>query len=77
MANHFTGTHPDSRFVKTLTAQLPGIEVRRVLRNRSYAEIRADVVEGRELAEEEVIPILREVFGLEVPEGARFRAFGG
>lgn len=77
VANHFTGTHPDSRFVKTLTAQLPGIEVRRVLRNRSYAEIRADVVEGRELAEEEVIPILREVFGLEVPEGARFRAFGG
>jgi N-hydroxyarylamine O-acetyltransferase len=77
MANHFTGTHPESRFVKTLTAQLPGPEVRRILRNRSYAEIRAGAVEGRELAPEEVIPTLREVFGLDVPEGARFRAFGG
>lgn len=77
MANHFTGTHPESRFVKTLTAQLPGPEVRRILRNCSYAEIRADAVEGRELAVEEVVPTLREVFGLDVPEGTRFRAFLG
>ena len=77
MANHYTSTHPESRFVKTLTAQLPGPEVRSILRNRAYAEIRGDAVEGRELAPEEVIPVLREVFGLEVPEGARFRAFAG
>jgi len=74
MANHFTSTHPESRFIKTLTAQLPGPEVRRVLRNRAYAELRGEQVEGRELAPVEVIPILREVFGLDVPEGARFRA---
>jgi N-hydroxyarylamine O-acetyltransferase len=74
MANHFTSTHPDSRFVKTLTAQLPGPEVRRILRNRAYAELRGDAVEGRELVPEEVIPTLREVFGIEVPEGATFRA---
>ncbi len=76
MANHYTSTHPDSRFLKTLTAQLPGPDVRRILRNRAYAEIRGDQAEGRELALEEVTPTLQEVFGIEVPEGAKFRAFG-
>ena len=32
MANHYTATHPESRFIRTLTAQLPGPEVRRILR---------------------------------------------
>ncbi len=77
VANHYTATHPESRFVRTLTAQLPGPEVRRILRNRAYAEIYADRVEGRELAPEEVVPILREAFGIDVPEGARFRALEG
>jgi N-hydroxyarylamine O-acetyltransferase len=76
LANHYTSTHPESRFLKTLTAQLPGPEVRRILRNRAYAELRGDQAEGRELAPEEVLPMLREVFGIEVPEGAKFRAFG-
>lgn len=75
MANHYTSTHPESRFVATLTAQLAGTEVRRILRNRAYAEIRGEAVEGRELAPEEVIPTLRDVFGIDVPAGARFRAF--
>jgi N-hydroxyarylamine O-acetyltransferase len=74
MANHYTSTHPESRFRKTLTAQLPGPEVRRVLRNRAYAEIRGDQVEGRELSLEEILPILRNEFGIEVPEGAQFTA---
>ncbi len=77
MANHFTSTHPESRFVKTLTAQLPGPEVRRLLRNRAYAELRGDQAEGRELAQEELLPLLRKVFGIEVPDGARFRALMG
>ncbi|WP_243304428.1 arylamine N-acetyltransferase family protein [Geothrix oryzisoli] len=75
MANHYTSTHPESRFIRTLTAQLPGPEVRRILRNRAYAELRGAEVSGRELAPEEVIPVLRTVFGLDLPEGARFRAF--
>lgn len=77
MANHYTSTHPESRFVKTLTAQLPGPEVRRILRNRAYAELRGNGAEGRELPLEALIPTLREVFGIEVPEGTRFRAFEG
>jgi N-hydroxyarylamine O-acetyltransferase len=75
LANHYTSTHPDSRFLRTLTAQLPGPDLRRILRNRAYAERRGDQAEGRELAPEEVIPTLREAFGIEVPEGAKFRAF--
>ncbi len=77
MGNHYTSTFPESRFIKTLTAQLPGPEVRRILRNRAYAEVRGEAVEGRELAMDEVIPVLREVFGIDVPEGATFRALQG
>ena len=77
VGNHFTATHHDSGFVKNLTAQLPGTEVRRILRNRTYAEIRGDQAEGREVALADLIPTLREAFGIEVPEGARFRAFEG
>ncbi|WIL21615.1 arylamine N-acetyltransferase [Geothrix sp.] len=77
LASHYTSTHPDSRFIKTLTAQLPGPEVRRILRNRAYAELRGDQVAGRELAPEEVIPMLRGTFGIDVPEGARFLALEG
>jgi N-hydroxyarylamine O-acetyltransferase len=77
MANHYTSTHPESRFLKTLTAQLPGPEVRRILRNRAYAELRGDQAEGRELAPEELIPTMREVFGIELPAGASFRALEG
>jgi N-hydroxyarylamine O-acetyltransferase len=73
MANHYTSSHPDSRFVTTLTAQLPGPEVRRILRNRAYAELRGDEAEGRELALEELLPTLRQAFGIDVPDGARFR----
>ncbi|MFZ1375133.1 MAG: arylamine N-acetyltransferase [Geothrix sp.] len=74
VANHYTSTHPDSRFLRTLTAQLPGPEVRRILRNRAYAELRGDQVVGHELAPEEVVPLLRKTFGIEVPAGARFKA---
>jgi N-hydroxyarylamine O-acetyltransferase len=77
MANHYTSSHPDSRFVTTLTAQLPGPEVRRILRNRAYAELRGDEAEGRELRLEELLPTLRQAFGIDVPDGARFRSQEG
>jgi N-hydroxyarylamine O-acetyltransferase len=77
MANHYTSTHPESRFLKTLTVQLPGPKVRRILRNRAYAELRGDQVEGCEWTPVELIPTLRAVFGIEAPEGTRFRAFEG
>jgi N-hydroxyarylamine O-acetyltransferase len=77
LANHYTSTHPESGFVKTLTAQRPGLDRRRVLRNRTYRELRGEAEVSREVAPEELIPLLREAFGIEVPEGASFRAFEG
>ena len=67
VGNYFTSTHPDSRFRKNLIAQQPGPEVRRLLRNQAYAELRGEEVAGREVAPEEVATLLREEFGLDVP----------
>lgn len=72
MANHFTSTYPESRFVKTLTAQLPGPDGRRVLRGRVYTEIRDGAVVERTLTPTERLEVLRTCFGLELPKGVGF-----
>ena len=74
VGNHYTSTYPASRFVTTLTAQLPTPEGRHVLRNRTYTVIRQGRAEVRELADpEELLQLLQEVFGLTFPAGTRFR----
>lgn len=74
VGNHYTSTHPDSRFVTALTAQLPGPEQRRVLRNRTYTVRRDGQAEVRELLDpEELLQVLRDDFGLDFPRGTRFR----
>jgi N-hydroxyarylamine O-acetyltransferase len=73
MANHYTSTHPDSRFVRTLAVQLPGTKVRRVLRNRELIEDRGRDVTSRMLADDdELLDVLARIFGLHVPAGTRF-----
>lgn len=72
-ANHYTATHPDSRFVRTLTVQLPTPEVRYRLRNRELVLDRGGTVTRRELADDdELLAVLAEVFGLRFPAGTRF-----
>jgi N-hydroxyarylamine O-acetyltransferase len=72
-ANHYCATHPDSRFVRTLTAQLPTPEVRYRLRNRELVLDRGGAVTRRELADDdELLAILAEMFGLRFPAGTRF-----
>jgi len=72
-ANHYTATHPDSRFVRTLTAQLPTPEVRYLLRNRELVLDRGGTVTRRVLADDdELLAVLAEVFGLRFPAGTRF-----
>jgi N-hydroxyarylamine O-acetyltransferase len=72
-ANHYMSTHPDSRFVRTLTAQLPTPAVRYVLRNRELV-----LDDGRDLGrrvladDDEVLAVLAETFGLRFPAGTRF-----
>lgn len=73
MANHYTSTYPESRFVQTLTAQLRTPGGRWNLRNLDLTvqDARGERVES--IPEPELLRVLRDVFGLEVPEGTRFR----
>ena len=74
VANHYTSTHPASRFVTTLTAQRVTPAVRYTLRDRSFEELRPASRVRRELADEaELMAVLLEVFGLRLPAGTRFR----
>ncbi len=72
-ANHYTATHPDSRFVRTLTVQLPTPEVRYMLRNREFMLDRGATFTRRVLADDdELLAVLAETFGLRFPAGTRF-----
>lgn len=73
MANHYTSTHPDSRFLRTLAVQLPRTEVRHILRNREFIEDRGRDMTSRMLADDdEVLDVLARTFGLPFPAGTRF-----
>lgn len=74
VANHYTSTHPDSRFVTTLTAQLPTPMARHVLRDRVYTVLRGGAAEVVQVQDPEaLLELLRGVFGLAFPAGTRFR----
>jgi N-hydroxyarylamine O-acetyltransferase len=69
IANHYMSTHPDSRFVQTLTVQLPGTQRRMILRNRDLIEDRGNtVLERRIESDEEFGGALQEYFGLDMPK---------
>jgi N-hydroxyarylamine O-acetyltransferase len=74
VANWFTSTFPSSVFVTTLTVQRSTSEARHILRNLSYTVLRGRQAETREIARAALVPLLRDVFGLDIPEDARFRA---
>jgi N-hydroxyarylamine O-acetyltransferase len=75
MGSWYTSTHDDSGFVNALVVQLLQPDERYVLRNLIYQVWRGEgVVEERILERAELIPFLRERFGLTVPDNAHFRA---
>ncbi len=74
MANWYTSTYPQSPFVLTVTAQRTTGGVRHILRNLSYSTARGTEVSSRAITRAELVPLLRNTFGLDVPEDARFRA---
>ncbi len=75
MANHYVSTHPDSRFVQTLTVQLPTPTCRWTLRNRELVQDTGRRSETRRLGDEaEVRGVLANLFGLALPAGLRFPA---
>jgi N-hydroxyarylamine O-acetyltransferase len=72
MANYYVSTHPSSRFVQTLTVQLPGVEVRHVLRDRDLTQDRGSITTTRTIASnEELLAVLTETFGLRLAPGTR------
>jgi N-hydroxyarylamine O-acetyltransferase len=73
VANWFTSTHPRSPFVRTLTAQRSTRDVRYILRYPSYSEIRGGDVSTREIGRDELLPLLREIFLIELPHDTTFR----
>ena len=71
MANYYTSTHPDSRFVHTPTAQRMTTEVRYILRNRELLTDDGKTVTTREISDEELLTVLDQTFGICLPEGTR------
>lgn len=76
VGNWYVSTHPDSPFRKQLIAARVGPGLRRTLSNGSYAVHRIGAPsQRRQLADaDEVIGVLRDAFGVNVPEGDAFRA---
>ncbi len=76
VANHYTATHPDSGFVKTLTAQLQASNGALVLRGKLLSTLRPGKLPVAVPAPkgEDLLRLLKERFGLSFPAGTRFRA---
>lgn len=73
MANYFTSTHPKSRFVQTLTAQLSKPDARSILRNRALTIDKGATVTSRTLADDaELLDVLADTFTLRFPRDTRF-----
>jgi N-hydroxyarylamine O-acetyltransferase len=77
VANWYTSTNPQSRFVASLTAQRRALEGRVVLRNLQLTTSDRAGTETRDLSRGELVPVLRHTFGLDVADDARFKAIDG
>jgi N-hydroxyarylamine O-acetyltransferase len=73
LANYYTSTHPQSRFVQILTAQMPAPPLRYRLINRELSVISPAEKTTRTITgDDELLEVLAKVFGLEFPAGTRF-----
>jgi N-hydroxyarylamine O-acetyltransferase len=77
MANWFTSTYPQSPFVRGLTVQRTTPDVRFVLRYPTFTELRSSGVRTREISRAELIPLLREVFQIDLADNTIFPAIDG
>jgi N-hydroxyarylamine O-acetyltransferase len=77
VANWYTSTHPQSPFVRTLTVQCTTRAIRYVLRYPTYTQIRDSGVETREISRGELVPLLRDVFLIQLPDDTVFPAIDG
>jgi N-hydroxyarylamine O-acetyltransferase len=73
VANWFTSTYPGSPFVRTLTAQRATYDARHVLRYPMYSLIQGSAIAAHEIVRDELLPLLRDVFLIDLPAGTTFR----
>jgi N-hydroxyarylamine O-acetyltransferase len=71
VANHYTSTFPESPFVKTLTAQISLLQERRILRGSTLTVRHGHDEHVRQVAANELIPLLESFFGIRLPAGTR------
>jgi N-hydroxyarylamine O-acetyltransferase len=68
VANHFTSTHPDSVFRRTLTIQRSARDGRLVLRGDTLTRYKDGQAIDEPIAREQLRGVARELFGVELPE---------
>ena len=68
VGNWYTSTHPDSPFVRRLTAQRTLPDSRHILRQLTYTVHRKEGAASREIARAELPLVLADVFGLDVED---------
>lgn len=66
MANHYTATHPDSIFRRTLTIQRASPRERTILRGEQLVRHRDGRACEETVAREALRPLARELFGVEL-----------
>jgi len=77
VANYYVSTHPQSRFVQSLTAQRVGPEARHTLVNRDYSVDRGTETSRHTVRDDDaLLELLAGTFGLSFPAGTRFRMPG-
>jgi N-hydroxyarylamine O-acetyltransferase len=69
VANHFTSTHPDSIFRKTLTIQRSARDGRVILRGDTLTRYQDGRTIEETIARERVKDVARDLFGIELPDG--------
>lgn len=68
VANHYTATHPDSRFRRILTIQRGRRDERMLLRGDTLVRFRDGVTTEEPVARAQVRVVAREQFGVELPD---------
>jgi len=68
VANHFTSTHPDSIFRKTLTIQRTAREERTILRSDAMTRYRLGRMSEEHIARERLRDAVRDEFAIELPD---------
>jgi N-hydroxyarylamine O-acetyltransferase len=68
VANHFTSTHPDSIFRRTLTIQRSGRDQRLILRGETLTRYENGKAIDEPIAKDQLRRVARELFGVDLPE---------